>query len=78
MSACRIATAAASVFNFQAMQNCRTQNVNEAIRIVNHSLHTRRMNEKWEKSVRTVSQFAHVRKSQVKTAHSDVANATAR
>lgn len=50
MSACRIATAAAaaaaSVFNFQAMQNCRTQNVNEAIRIVNHSLHTRRMNEK--------------------------------
>lgn len=37
MSACRIATAAA-VFNFQPMQNCRTQNVNEAIRIVNQSL----------------------------------------
>lgn len=48
MSACRIATAAAAaaVFNFQPMQNCRTQNVNEAIRIVNQSLHTRRMNEK--------------------------------
>lgn len=41
MSACRIATeqaAAAAVFNFQPMQNCRTQNVNEAIRIVNQSL----------------------------------------